>query len=155
MSDLDEVLLSADLVNPSCAPSAPGRAAEGCTGGDDVSEGGDYAAPTGALCCDALCFGTHPEISKATGVVDYPSEEWLPGARPKRLLPVWWLAFQQWAGWNPLSGLIDNYILPLQIASLSPDGKYSDLGLASSVGTFAAFGKRAHNWSITQSNPSY
>eukprot|EP01051_Picozoa_sp_SAG22_P019353 SAG22_NODE_3547_length_1649_cov_4.190323_2_plen_210_part_01 len=50
------------------------------------------------------------------------------------------------AGWRlgphtHADGLIDNYILPLQVAILSPDGKYSDLGLASSVGTVAAFGE--------------
>jgi hypothetical protein len=88
------------------------------TSAAEESDGGAleaYGASLGALLCDALCFHKHPAISKATGVEDYPGEAWLPGARPTRLLPVWWLSFQQWAGFNPFSGLIDNYILPLQV----------------------------------------
>ena len=67
----------------------------------------------------------------------HPADEWwhVPGGRPRRLLPQWWLAFQQWAlTFQPAQSLVTNTLLPLQIAGMSASAKGSKLGVANAVG---------------------
>ena len=75
--------------------------------------------------------------STASLLRHHAADEWwhVPGGRPRRLLPQWWLAFQQWAlTFQPAQSLVTNTLLPLQIAGMSASAKGSKLGVANAVG---------------------
>jgi MFS family permease len=68
------------------------------------------------------------------------ADEWwlVPGGKPSRLLPQWWLSFQQCAlTFQPAQTLVVSTLLPLQIAGMSPSQKGAKLGVANAVGAVA------------------
>jgi hypothetical protein len=114
--------------------------------------------PLGAQLCDAACFGTgvkwHPcgyEDPGAKAVRQSRIEdedmrwEWAEdGGFPSGFsLPGWWIAFQQWAGFNPFWALLNDIILPLQVEKISPSGKFAQLGFVNAAQMFQAFGEAA------------
>ena len=96
----------------------------------------DYMPPTASVRRASAADGSRLLLQRRRGAAD----EWwhVPGGRPSRLLPQWWLCFQQWAlTFQPAQSLVTGTLLPLQIAGMSPREKGSKLGVANAVGAVA------------------
>ena len=82
----------------------------------------DYMPPTASVRRASAADGSRLLLQRRRGAAD----EWwhVPGGRPSRLLPQWWLCFQQWAlTFQPAQSLVTGTLLPLQIAGMSPREK--------------------------------